>query len=135
MIQITLMEAYLIETLRHKGLTNDAILKHVHEKRVDELQKYHDSFDFTGLYALEDHLATILQEGYQIKFLTMPGLINLLRMKYNKELEKDYIAKETSLENLTLTTEEKSDLENWLAANWQLVENEEKFSIVPRHSH
>lgn len=134
MRQITLMETYLIEILRSEGITNEKILAHVAEKRIDEFEKYHESFDFSGLYALEDYLAEILQEGYQVKFLTMPGLVNLLGLKYGKKPGEDFTQGKTTIEGLTLTTAEKLDLENWLAANWKIVENTNTISIVPRFS-
>lgn len=134
MRQITLMETYLIEILRSEGITNEEILTHVAEKRVNEFEKYHESFDFTGLYAMEDYLAEILHKGYQVKFLTMPGLVNLLRLKYGKEPEKDFTIKETAIENLTLDKAEKADLETWLANNWRIDEYKDTISIVPRYS-
>lgn len=134
MIQITLMDAYLIEILRSKGIANSEILTYVSEKRVDELQKYHESFDFNGLYEIDD-LEQILQDGYKIKFLTMPGLVNMLRLKYGKEPVRDFTQQETSIEKLTLTDTELADLEKWLANNWQIVVAEEAISIVPRYSH
>jgi|SRR5690625_367817 len=132
MMQITLMEAYLVEILRSKGITNEEIINYVSEKRVDELQKHHESFDFQGLYNIEN-LDKILQEGYKIKFLTMPGLVNMLRMKYGKEPENDFLQKETSLENLSLTDVELADLEKWLATNWKIIEKNGTISIVPRY--
>lgn len=134
MIQITLMDAYLIEILRSKGIANSEILTYVSEKRVDELQKHHESFDFNGLYEIDD-LEQILQDGYKIKFLTMPGLVNMLRLKYGKEPVRDFTQQETSIEKLTLTDTELADLEKWLANNWQIVVAEEAISIVPRYSH
>src|SRR5690625_7495617 len=113
MRQITLMETYLIEILRSEGITNEEILTHVAERRVNEFEKYHESFDFTGLYVMEDYLAEILHEGYQVKFLTMPGLVNLLRLKYGKEHEKDYLKKKTAIEKITLYKAEKEELETW----------------------
>lgn len=133
MKEITLMDAYLIEILRSEGLKKDDIIKYVSEKRVDELQKYHDNFDFNGLYDIED-LERVLQDGYKIKFLTMPGLVNLLRMKYGKQPEKDFTQLETSIEKLQLTATQKADLQQWLAANWQIVESGGTIAIVPRYT-
>lgn len=133
MKQITLMEAYLIETLRSNGVTEKEILQAVENREIEIFQKYNENFDFTGLYSLQEDLHKLLYEGYQVKFLTMPGLMNLLRMKHNKVQEKDFIKKETSITNLTLTSDEKEEIEKWLSANWTLNQTNDTYEIVPTY--
>src|SRR5690625_7285328 len=98
MKKITLIDAYHNETLRNYQVTYDEILKAVKNKQAEKFKKYHKDFDFTLLYELQKDLKDILIKGYQVKFLTLPGLKNLLRMKYDKEEGNDYETKETSLE-------------------------------------
>lgn len=131
MKQITLMEAYLIEILRSNDVSKNDILQAVENKKVTKFQTYHKDFDFTLLYELQKDLKDILIKGYQVKFLTLPGLKNLLRMKYDKEEGNDYETKETSLENLSLTKKELEDIKKWLSPNWSVIEKEESYSIVP----
>src|SRR5690625_7480987 len=110
MKKITLIDAYHNETLRNYQVTYDEILKAVKNKQAEKFKKYHKDFDFTLLYELQKDLKDILIKGYQVKFLTLPGLKNLLRMKYDKEEGNDYETKETSLENLSLTKKELKDI-------------------------
>ncbi|HLR72245.1 MAG TPA: hypothetical protein VK085_12560 [Pseudogracilibacillus sp.] len=134
MQQITLMETYLIETLRNEGISDEDILDKVKNKEADQFEHLHKSFDFTNLYSLADNLETILNEGYQVKFLTYPGLVNLLRMKYGKEAGKDFEKKETSIEQLKLSEEEQEDLQQWLSSNWDIKEGTTGINIVPRYT-
>lgn len=131
MVQITLMEAYLIEILRKNNISDEEILQNTYERKLEQYEDLHETFNFTNLYPLAEELENILTNGYQIKFLTKPGLVNLLRMKYGKISGEDFIEKDTSIEQLTLTEKEQEDLANWLANNWKMVEDNNDVSIVP----
>src|SRR5690625_112481 len=134
MKQITLMDAYVIEILRSNGVTNEEIIKATEEKQLDNFKEINENFDYTSLYPLKEDLRPILEKGYQVKFLTMPGLMNLLKMKHNKEKEKDYELQETSLINLSLTREEREAIEKWLSPNWIIEELNGRYTIKPTYS-
>lgn len=131
MEQLTLMEAYLIEVLRSNGITEEEIIEAVENKQVDKFKEVNENFDFNGLYNIGDQLPEILASGYQVKFLTLPGLVNLLRMKHNKEEGKDFVKEKTSITNLSLTQEEQEAINQWLSVNWTLKEADETYEIVP----
>lgn len=130
-MQITLMEAYIIETLKMKGIKNEEIIKAVKEKQVADFENINDTFDYTILYSLRDNLPDILHKGYQIKFITMPGLMNLLKMKHNKVKDRDYKQEDTALLQLNLTAEEASSIKSWLSPNWTLHRENSTYSIIP----
>jgi len=134
MKQITLMDAYVIEILRSNGVTNEEIIKATEEKQLENFKEINENFDYTSLYPLKEDLRPILEKGYQVKFLTMPGLMNLLKMKHNKEKEKDYELQETSLINLSLTREEREAIEKWLSPNWIIEELNGRYTIKPTYS-
>lgn len=134
MKQITLMDAYVIEILRSNGVTNEEIIKATEEKQLDHFKTINENFDYTSLYPLKEDLTCILEKGYQVKFLTMPGLMNLLKMKHNKEKEKDYELQETSLINLSLTREEREAIGKWLSPNWTIEELDGRYTIKPSYN-
>src|SRR5690625_5210386 len=81
--KITLMEAYLIETIRSHGVSNDYLLTQVEQEDISEWEELNTNFDFNGLITLRNQnpsaFEDIINEGYSIKFLTFNGLQNLLK--------------------------------------------------------
>lgn len=135
MNKITLMEAYLIETLRQNGIDDAEILQKVKGKDVESFKHLHEKFDFTGLYALDEEgiLEDVLEEGYQIKYLTFTGLVNILRMKFNKHEGVDYEAKEYTIVNLNLSDEETKTLKQLVSDNWKVSKTDAGVVIQPVH--
>src|SRR5699024_10087394 len=90
--QLTLMELYLIDTLRTNGVSNEENINKVNSRNVESFKPYDDQFDFTQLYSLaeEGMLEDVLKDGYQIKYVTFTGLVNVLRLKFNKHEHQDY---------------------------------------------
>ena len=76
--KITLMDAYLIETLRSNGVSNDELLNQIGQQDISPWEKVKPNFDFTGLIKLYEQdpkaFASILSDGYTVKFITMNGL-------------------------------------------------------------
>lgn len=121
--RITLMEAYIIEKLKTNGVTNKELMQ-VNDASIKQWEKDYETFDFTLLQALaenEERFIAILEEGYQIKFLTMNGLINLLRLKFSKVPEKDYNRLEQGIERLRVTEEQQATLKGMLSPNWIMI--------------
>lgn len=117
------MEAYIIETLRNSGVT-DRELIHVNDSCIDQWKAAHDSFDFTLLQSLaedEESFKSIIETGYTIKFLTLNGLVNLLRLKFSKLPEQDFDKNEQGVENLQMAREELTVLQGMLSPNWTIV--------------
>lgn len=117
--KISLMDAYMIETLKSKGVTNQELLESKDSKAWNHL---HNSFDFNDLLNLREKdpvaFQSILEEGYQVKFVTFNGLKNLLKLKFNKFDEVDYQTTETGIRGLHLQEEERYQLTNLLSGNW-----------------
>src|SRR5690625_85261 len=102
--KITLMEAYLIETIRSHGVSNDYLLTQVEQEDISEWEELNTNFDFNGLITLRNQnpsaFEDIINEGYSIKFLTFNGLQNLLKLKFNKQSGKDFIIGEKGINHL-----------------------------------
>lgn len=122
--RITLMEAYLIETIRNSGESDDAIIEKVANKDITAWITLHDHFDFSILIDLqkEDKAAfeKVIRCGYQVKFLTFNGLQNLLKLKFNKHPESDFQVTEKGVEALKMSEVEVNVLGQLVSANWRV---------------
>jgi len=125
--RITLMEAYLIETLRHAGISNEKILTTVDQGNFSVWENVSDVFDYEQLKPLYEadnqRFKRILEDGYKIKFLTFPGLQRILSLLFDKRQEQDFTLGEKGISRLKLTNEEHVRLEQLLSPNW-VIENE-----------
>lgn len=131
--KITLMEAYLIETLRANEIEDEEIIEKVKEKKVKDFQHINEKFDFTALYDLHEQgiLEEVLKEGYEIKFLTFTGLVNLLRIKFNRHENEDFKVKDYTIEQLQLDHQELETLQQLVSSNWQITKEASGIKIKP----
>lgn len=130
--KITLMEAYVLEALKAANVADEVILEKVEAQRVEDFQELVESaFDFDVLYGIQESLPSILNEGYEVKFLTFPGLKRLLSLKLQKEEEKDYTVQQFQIEQLQLTADEKVIVQTFLSANWVLEPQSDHYVIKP----
>lgn len=117
--KINLMEAYLIETLRSKGITNQEILAKIEQGSVEGWKDLHEHFDFHELLKLNyDDLKPILTEGYKIKYITFNGMQNLIKLKFGKVKDNDYQLSEKGINNLNLSEEQANTLAQMISPNW-----------------
>lgn len=131
--KITLMEAYLIEHLRQANIADDIIKERVKAKEAASFAYVHDTFDFTLLHELADEIDAILDEGYEVRFLTFKGLYSLLELKFNKEKDVDYDVEEFTISRLQLTEAEITTLKQLVSANWEIEIKEDGVTIAPVH--
>ena len=132
--KISLMDVYLIEHLKNAGISDNEIIKEVQALNADTYQYVNDSFDFTRLHDLSDQIEKILEEGYQVKFLTFTGLVNLLRIKFKKEETADYDVDEFVVSKLSLTASELMELKQIVSPNWKITQEDEGVIIEPVYS-
>ncbi|THE09375.1 hypothetical protein E1I69_22600 [Bacillus timonensis] len=120
--KITLMDAYMIETLRSNGISNNEILAQIEQGNVDGWQDLHEHFDFNELLKLAEQdirsFRSILLEGYKVKYVTFKGLQNLIKLRFGKVKDKDYQLTETSIENLKLNEDQALTLKQMISQNW-----------------
>ena len=133
MQRITLMQAYAIETLRSSGYTNETILAKVRNDEMADFKSADSGMDYSGLVELEteNFLGNILEEGYQVKFLTINGLTNLIRMKYGKKKDEDYRLEDFKVSELELDDNEADELGNLLSPNWKMRKSGTNVTITP----
>lgn len=124
--KISLMEAYLIETVRASGVTNEELLEQVSKKDVTPWEKLNENWDYTTLIDLHekdaDIFLSVIHDGYQVKFLTINGLKNLLKMKF-KITEAEYELTEQGIENLRVDEDTLFKIKLMLSPNWKVDES------------
>ncbi|MCR2823684.1 hypothetical protein [Lederbergia panacisoli] len=84
-IRISLPTAFMIETLRANGITDEQILNQIKKKDISPWRKIETTFDFQELINLSTVIdfQSIIKNGYSVKFMTINGLKNLLRLKFD----------------------------------------------------
>lgn len=124
--KISLMDAYMIETLRHNGITDREILSQVEKADVSPWEDLKTNFDFQGLVKLADRdpkaFQSIILNGYKIKFVTIKGIQNLLRLKFNKKPDSDYLLLEKGITGLRVDEQQFTTLKQMLSDNWVIYE-------------
>ena len=125
--KISMMDAYMIESLRSNGILNEQILNTLENKNIEVWEDITPKFDYQELIKsyTQDKTAfkSALLDGYSIKFLTMNGLKNLLKWKYDKIADRDYQVSDKGLHQLKINEESLRSLQQLLSINWKLKES------------
>ncbi|WP_088012181.1 hypothetical protein [Gottfriedia acidiceleris] len=124
-VSIAINNAIMIESLRSAGVENIQLINAVKEENFEFLNQYGNGFpDWETLINLyknnEENFNKIVNEGYQIKFLTKGSLMTLLRYKFGIVVEKDYEDMGTAIQGIHLSEEAINLIKHTLAANWKL---------------
>lgn len=122
--KITLMDAYMIETLRNHKLSDDELLARLEKKDIAFFERIKSNFDFNELVKLHEQnpitFKSILLDGYSVKFITLKGLQNLLKIKFDKIDERDYKLLENGISHLTIEEATYPILKQMLSKNWSI---------------
>lgn len=138
--KITLMEAYLIETLRKNGITDHELLNRVESRDVSPWREIDQNFDFNILVQLahqdREVFTSIILQGYNVKFITYRGLQNLINLIFHKKVGRDYQLIEKGITGLILHGNDIVKLKQLLSRNWLIQEiniegsNEKSITIM-----
>lgn len=124
--KVTLPTAYMLETLRSMGISNEEILEKIKDRDVSSWKELDSHFDFTQLVELaKDNgsaFESIVKDGYQVKFVTVRGVENLLRLKFGKVVERDFTMTEKGVTGLELSAEQLATFSKLLSSNWHIEE-------------
>lgn len=124
--KVTLMEAYMIETLRSKGMSNIELVTELEQKNTNSLKSMDPNYDYTDLITLYERdkkaFTSILTDGYEVKFVTMGGLKGLLELKFGKIATRDYTLTDKGMEHLEIEAEDLQVLNQFLSKNWTIQE-------------
>lgn len=122
------MDAFLIETLRTNGVSNQKLLQQVEQGNVSEWESFQPQFDFTNLITLFQQDAHAFQsavmDGYALKFVTIKGIQRLLKLKYGIMEKKNYQVVDKGLTGIHVKKEQLNELKHMLSQNWTIHESE-----------
>lgn len=122
---IAINYAIMIERLRSQGVENSQIINALKEGNYEYLNHFGNGMPdwetLGGLYNKDvEAFKNLLENGYQVRFLTKGSLMTLLRLKYGIEVEKDYVDAGEAIEGIQLSPEAIQEVKAFLALNWKL---------------
>ena len=128
-MDISLMEAYIIETLKGYGISAEEVEKRIAEQTLGTWQEQF-KFDFSLLEKMEPGAIRAAFAGdYRVKFVTINGLKNLLRMRFDIQ---DIHYKEVDNGLVSLSVDETIELKirSMLSSNWTVTRSGDDISIL-----
>ncbi|TDQ37682.1 hypothetical protein [Aureibacillus halotolerans] len=124
MTKLSQWEAFMVETLRAKGLQDDVLLDALANGDTRPLEAVSDAFDFSDLVDAfkedRERITASIREEYQVKFLTKPGVTRLLKLRFGLRLGESYEETEAGVINVPLSTEQVESFQTLLSSNWTL---------------
>ncbi|MFY3790753.1 hypothetical protein ACOQFO_03435 [Ureibacillus sp. MALMAid1270] len=129
---INLMDAFIIETVRSNGVSNEEIIQKTLNKDVDTWREFSKDFKFERLIELaedEEAFKSIIEDGYKVSFVTRNGLKNLMRLKF-QITENDYEQVENGYLNLEISEDQLAGIKQFISGNWNIHEIERNESTV-----
>jgi len=130
---ISMMEAYTIELLKTHPHTFEQI-KHLIEN--DELHRLTDKYDIDTdrLKTLFDDNALEMEQAfagnYKVKFVTINGLKNLLRMRFQiSDDQYELLPEGNGLQSLQIDPITEQQIRGMLSSNWKVERNKELLTL------
>ncbi|MBB6444051.1 hypothetical protein [Bacillus benzoevorans] len=124
--KISLPVVYKIETVRSKGVSNQELLAKLESGDVSSWSDYNSNFDFSELVELyqkdPEQFKSMIEIGYAVKFVTLPGIKNILKLKFGLLEEQDYESTETGITGLQVNDEQYAAIKQMLSKNWKIEE-------------
>lgn len=126
MNKISLREAYMIETLRSNGISDQEILTQAQKGATDDWAIFNPDFEFHGLVELNEQdpeaFQSIIKDGYKVKFVTFKGVQTLLKLKFGFEEEQHYELTGKGITGLQVTDAQLAEIRQVLSMNWGIGE-------------
>ncbi|WP_341320111.1 hypothetical protein NSQ62_10600 [Solibacillus sp. FSL H8-0523] len=120
---ISMMEAYGIELLKSNGIPYEQVSQQFSENKIDLLIE--ENFDFAVLKTLFDTDGKAFEQAYAgnytVKFLTINGLRNLLRMRFGIQVDVyETLEAGNGLSGVPATAETEQQLRLLVSSNWKV---------------
>lgn len=124
--KISLPVVYKIETVRSKGVSNQELLAKLESGDVSSWSDFNANFDFNELVELykedPEQFKSIIEHGYAVKFVTLPGIKNILKLKFGLLEDQDYKSTEKGITGLKVSDEQYVVIKQMLSKNWRIEE-------------
>jgi hypothetical protein len=128
-MNISLMEAYIIETLKGYRISLEEVERRIEEDHLADWQEQF-KFDFTLLKEMEPQkLRDAFSGKYRIKFVTINGLKNLLRMRFDIQ-DIHYKEVDNGLLDLSVDETIEKQIGSMLSSNWTVTRTGNNISIL-----
>ncbi|MEK3973567.1 MULTISPECIES: hypothetical protein [unclassified Psychrobacillus] len=131
--KLTMKEAVLLEVLRSNGVSNKELIDNLESHSWEDLYSNEYQTLLNVYVQNKPQFKELLENGYSVKFITINGLKNLLKMKFEKIEDQDYKINNHTIELLELTPQQLSTLRQLLSINW-VVEEYEREALDPASS-
>lgn len=120
---ISMMEAYGIELLKSNGISYEHVSQQFSENKTD--LTIDQNFDFAVLKALFDEdqqrFELAYAGNYSVKFLTINGLRNILRMRFDIQADAyKTLEAGNGLYDVPATAETEQQLRLLVSSNWKV---------------
>ncbi|MGP7817358.1 hypothetical protein [Niallia sp. 01092] len=116
--------ALFIEQGRANGIADKDLILALKEKNF-HLLKLDEQVDAEQKLRLAEELGNdwekAISNGYRIRFLSIHGLKNLLKFKYNKIVEIDYKEEYNTITLLKMSKEDIASLTSIISGQWNIV--------------
>jgi hypothetical protein len=124
--KISLPVVYKIETVRSKGVSNQELLAKLESGDVSSWNDFNENFDFNELVKLykenPEMFKSIIENGYAVKFVTLPGIKNILKLKFGLLEDEDYKSTDKGITGLQVSDEQYAVIKQMLSKNWKIEE-------------
>src|SRR5699024_8055825 len=114
----------MIENLKKQGISNSELIN-IDDQAIERWNKLDLDFDFNILKELdeknEEFFSEIISEDYQVKFLTLKVLINLIQLKFDKQHDVDFTIHEDGISHLLLDKSRYPEMKLFLSPNWKVL--------------
>lgn len=124
--KISLPVVYKIETVRSKGVSNQELLAKLESGDVSSWNDFNENFDFNELVELykenPEMFKSIIENGYAVKFVTLPGIKNILKLKFGLLEDEDYKSTDKGITGLQVSDEQYAVIKQMLSKNWKIEE-------------
>ncbi|MBD7944136.1 hypothetical protein H9650_08395 [Psychrobacillus sp. Sa2BUA9] len=131
--KLTMKEAVLLEVLRSNGVSNKELIDNLESHSWEDLYSNEYQTLLNVYVQNKPQFKELLENGYSVKFITINGLKNLLKMKFEKIEDQDYKINNHTIELLELNPQQLSTLRQLLSINW-VVEEYEREALDPASS-
>ncbi|WP_339199402.1 hypothetical protein MKY27_08305 [Solibacillus sp. FSL R5-0449] len=130
---ISMMEAYTIELLKTHPYTFDQIKQYIENDDLHRLKETYD-IDTESLKILWNEQAEEMEQAfagnYKVKFVTINGLRNLLRMRFQiSDDQYELLPEGNGLQSLHVDPVIEQQIRAMLSSNWKVERSGEQITL------
>lgn len=123
----------MIEVLKSHALTYEEISNQIEQNNVDQIAQQYE-VDMAQLKALYEaspvEFKDAFQGHYEVKFMTINGLKNLIRMRFGITEDRYTLLEQgNGIENLIIDEATEKQITTMLSSNWKVKRDDKKVTF------